>query len=135
MLQSISWGNYLEGAGLLLVCYYMLAGAAFYASDVKELFAGRRRVLKTTGPKHQDMTDGTATFDSLSNIVHEIDGILEQAGAGAAKEQLLAELKGKLAGYGGLERPAFRVALINHIISHTEAICGIRLSEQELTGQ
>ena len=73
------------------------------------------------------------TFEELEGIVTDIrHSILEVAGKKVSKEELLNQLKLRLAFYGGLRLPAFRIALNNFIIQYAESICGVVFSEDEL---
>lgn len=131
MLQAISWSNYLEGAAILLACYYTGVGLIFYRQEITNL------LTRTPIPQPAMATtagDDTASFEALESIVHGIDSILEQAGPEATKDQLLPQLKQKMASYDGLRRPAYQVAVFNHIIKQAEEINGITILPQELEG-
>jgi hypothetical protein len=131
MLQGISWGIYLESAAVLTAIYYAGVAIVFYQPEMKALLQPKGEKINNAD---SGSTDHTATFEDLESAVHEIDSILEQAGTQAAKDQLLPQLKAKLASYGGLRQPAYRAAVFNHIIHQAEEICGIRISEGELAG-
>jgi len=133
MLQGISWSNYLEAAAILTAIYYAVVGFVFYLEEIKALVTSKGTSLKKAD-KINTGTDNTAAFENLESLVHEIDSILEQAGNQAMKDQLLPQLKAKLASYGGLRQPAYRAAVFNHIIKQAEEISGIRISEDELAG-
>lgn len=128
-LQGISWSAYLESAAVLTAIYYTGVAIVFYRGEIKALLQPKGKA--TT---HASGTDQTAAFENLESIVHEIDSILEQAGNQATKDQLLPQLKAKLASYGGLRQPAYRAAVFNHIIKQAEEISGIRISEDDLAG-
>jgi hypothetical protein len=129
MLQGISWSTYLESAAILTAIYYTGVAFLYYRSEIKALLQPKAK----TAP-HADTanSDNTAAFENLESLVHEIDSILEQAGNQATKDQLLPQLKAKLANYGGLRQPAYRAAVFNHIIKQAEEISGVRLSAGDL---
>ncbi|WP_214072601.1 hypothetical protein [Mucilaginibacter sp. dw_454] len=131
MLQGISWSAYLEAAIIVTAIYYACVAAVFYRTEFKALLQPK---AKAATYAVTDGSDKTAAFENLESLVHEIDSILEQAGNQATKDQLLPQLKAKLASYGGLRQPAYRAAVFNHIIKQAEEISGIRISEEELAG-
>ncbi len=131
MLQGISWSAYLEAAVIVTAIYYTGVAAVFYRTEIKTLLQPK---AKATGHIGADDSDKTAAFENLESLVHEIDSILEQAGNQATKDQLLPQLKAKLANYGGLRQPAYQAAVFNHIIKQTEEISGVRISAEELAG-
>jgi hypothetical protein len=129
MLQGISWGTYLEAAAISTAIYYAGVAFIFYQKEIKALLQPK---AKTAGNAATGTTDDTATFENLESLVHEIDSILEQAGNQATKDQLLPQLKAKLANYGGLRQPAYRAAVFNHIIKQAEEISGVRIRAEDL---
>ena len=128
MLKFITWGNYIAGSAALLACYYAVVLLAYYRSEIQSLITGSLK----QGHSATVADAPEAQFEELESIVHEIDGILEQAGKEATKDQLLPQLKRKLANYGGLRIPAYRVAVFNHITTQAEELCGVRISAKEL---
>jgi hypothetical protein len=131
MLQGISWSTYLESAAVLTAIYYTAVAIVFYRNEIKPLL---QLQAKTVTNADTGSSDDTAAFENLESLVHEIDSILEQAGNQATKNQLLPQLKAKLANYGGLRQPAYRAAVFNHIIKQAEEISGVRISAEELAG-
>jgi hypothetical protein len=133
MLQSISWSNYLAGAALIMAVYYAWFFATYYRDELNAFIKSKRQKSNDDNSA-SDLPEETEAFPKLENIVHEINGILDMAGQQANKDQLLSELKLKLANYDGLRLPAYRVAVFNHIIKHAEETCGVRISADELEG-
>jgi hypothetical protein len=131
MLQGISWSTYLESAAVLTAIYYTGVAVIFYRDKIKALLQPK---VKTAAGSDTGSSDNIAAFENLESLVHEIDSILEQAGNQATKDQLLPQLKAKLATYGGLRQPAYRAAVFNHIIKQAEEISGVRISAEELAG-
>lgn len=133
MLVPISWSSYFLGAAILLGCYYSGVAAFFYRPEINT-WLNRNKAssqANTVTQAAEDMSD-PSSFGKLEQLVHEIDGILEQAGTNATKDQLLAELIPKLASFGGLRHPAYRVAILKHITAKAEEICGIGIRSEEL---
>lgn len=74
-----------------------------------------------------------ADFDELEAVVADLKrSVLEQAGKETSKNQLLVQLKQRLANYTGLRQPAFRTALNHFIMQNAKEICGVDFTEKEL---
>jgi len=139
MFKTITWSNYATALALLIALWYGIILLAYYRKEIFNLISGKYKI-PTRKKKQQSKEDleETAdedenTFEELEGIVTDIrHGILEEAGKGAGKEVLLTQLKERLANYGGLRQPAFRVAINNFIIQYAESICGVAFSEDEL---
>jgi hypothetical protein len=130
MFKVITWGNYITAAALLLACYYAVVFLLFYRAEIQNFITSLKN-RKSSG-NSDPLPVQEAQFEQLESIVHEIDSILESAGKTATKDQLLPQLNQKLANYGGLRSPAYRVAVFNHIIKQADEICGVRVTEQDL---
>jgi len=48
------------------------------------------------------------------------------------KDDLLYLLQQRLANYAGLQKPAYRVAINNYIMTNAKEICGVVFNEYEL---
>lgn len=134
MLEPISWKNYVEGSAVVLAAYYAGVGLIYFRKEISALI--RPRSLSATAIQDRPATgndaEGTPSLEALESSVRQIDSILEQAGKGVSKDQLLAQLKKELTNYGGLRIPAYRVAVFNHIIKQADELCGIGISADEL---
>jgi len=139
MFSAVSWNNYIRAVIILVAFWYLVIAFVYYRKEIFNLFSGKYKIL----PLKQKVTADTDTngqetetaysFEELEGIVTDIrHSILEEAGKGADKEALLTQLKSRLANYGGLRQPAFRVAINNFLIQHAESICGVAFSEVEL---
>lgn len=134
MLEQITWSSYWIAALILLVIYYLVVGLIFFREDIakgmkRHLVAGR-----SSGEEQdeEETASGEDGFNELESIVTKIKGTLEEAGKEASKEELLVKLGEILAGYSGLDTPAFRVAINNYIIGHAEKKCAVDFEEEEL---
>lgn len=140
MLGKVSWGEFGAVMVILLVLYYLVIGAKYYREEIKKLLGGgfpkRVTAEKETGGETSTADYGGAdSIDELEAVVNDIRyAILDRAGKGASKPELLRQLKARLENYTGLRKPAFRVAINNYIIQHAEEICGVVFSEGELNG-
>lgn len=138
MLKGITWTDYLTVAAVLVLAWYAVVAVLYYRKEIKVFFKGRYRLpgknkASVTDEYAEEDGEGNSTFEELENIVTDIKhSILEKAGKDATKAALLSQLKARLANYGGLRQPAFRVALNNFITANAESICGVAFSEEEL---
>ncbi len=127
MLSNVSWGQYLVVVGILLVIYYFFIGIRYYKEDIKSLISGK--LLKKD--KADNNTD--PSFDELETVVNDLRyAVLERAGKQANQTELLEQLKQRLAKYAGLQKPAYRVAINNYIITNAKDMCEVMFSEDEL---
>lgn len=143
MLESITWKEYLVGMAVVVITYYLLVGLLFYRKQITGTITDKLKPQanrnKEISPEpeeeeqEEEWTSGGSLFDELEELVTDIrHSILEVAGKEAGKDMLLLQLKSRVARFGGLRQPAYRVALNNFIIHQTEIICGVVFSEEEL---
>ena len=80
--------------------------------------------------------DSDAMLNELEDVTRDLRyAVLERQSRPVNKEQLLELLQRRLAGYSGLSKPAFRVALNNYIMLHAKEICDVSVNEQELNAR
>jgi len=138
MFKSITWSNYFTAAIVLAGAWYIIITLLYYRKEVFNLFNGKykipiKRKNKTIEDEAEEVPEQEHTFEELEGIVTDIrHSILEVAGKEADKDKLLTQLSERLANYGGLRLPAFRIAINNFIIQNAESICGVAFSEEEL---
>lgn len=140
MLKGITWGHYLAAAAVIILVWYAIVAVLYYRKQIKEILKGKYILPATVGKAvaedyedEEAFIDPRSSFDELEDTVTDIkESILETAGKEATKDELLGQFKTRLANYGGLRQPAFRMAINNFIIQHSESICGVAFSEQEL---
>jgi len=139
MFKSITWSHYATAVAILIALWYGIILLAFYRRELFNLFSGkykipvRKKKQQSIAEAEEETEAPESTFEELEGIVTDIrHSILEKAGKTATKEALLSELQSRLANYGGLRQPAFRVAINNFIIQYSESICGVAFSEDEL---
>ncbi len=133
MLEQITWSSYWIAAIILLVIYYLVVALIFFRSDItkgmkRHLAAGR----SGDDEDNEETTSGEDGFKELESIVAKIKATLEEAGKEADKQELLVKIGENLAGYSGLDTPAFRVAINNYIIGYAEKKCALHFEEDEL---
>ena len=129
MLSNVTWGEYLITLIVLVVLYYLFIGYKYYREDIRWILSGN---LPKRGQAGQPLAKDD-TFEELQAIVNDLKyAVLDKAGKGISKTELLTRLKYRLVNYSGLQKPAFRLAINNWIISHAKEMCGVELTEQEL---
>lgn len=136
MFNNVSWGVYLGAMVILAAVYYLLIGPRFFRDELKGILNGKlfkRKVEEENGPADDPGAYDTSSMDELEAVVNDLRyAVLEKTGKPADKGELLDQLKNRLAGYEGLNKPAFRVAINNYIIQYAKDICGVTYSEHEL---
>jgi hypothetical protein len=134
MLEKISWGDYFTAIICVAFLYYVAVILLYYRSELQS-FLQRSATKPGTGQTDND-TAGTVKDQAFSgledNTITDLRGILEKAGKGASKDELLERLNQRLAGYAGLRHPAFRTAIKNYIKAHALDLCGLDISGDEL---
>ena len=129
MLSNVSWGQYLAGAAILLLVYYLFYILKYHGKDLKNKFSGKGRLNKSVTPKGSEEN----SIEELEMVVNDLRyAVFDKAGPGADKEQLLHRLQVRLSDYEGLKKPAYRVAINNSCIKQAKEICGVAISEEEL---
>jgi len=139
MLSKVSWGEYTIIMGILVVSYYFYIGVKYYRKEITALLNGKLKKNDQTVPNEKpknsfkDSAITEASFDELEAIVNDLRyAVFDKAGRQVSKTELLSLLQRRLANYEGLQKPAFRVAINNNIITNAKDICGVVLSEEEL---
>jgi len=135
MLSHITWGQYWAILILLVAIYYFLIAALFFRQEIAGLFRStlsHHRPARGHSEEQQGQKDQKTGFDGLEPVVADIKNIMANAGSGADKEQLLAQLKARIASYPGMRYPAFHNAINQYIIRNAEVICGVGFEEDEL---
>ncbi|MNK11818.1 hypothetical protein D3C87_298670 [compost metagenome] len=135
MLNNYTWSDYLTAAAILIAGYYLVIGGLYYRTEIKNLLSGKikfksRNISEDyTAPGEREEMD----FDELEAVVGDLkSSVFDQAGEEVTKSELLTQLKDRVANYGGLRRPAYRVAVNHYIIQHAQESCGVAFSESEL---
>lgn len=128
MLNNITWEQYLVALAMAVILYYLVIGRKYLMPQIKEILSGWQARTQTTGRQF-----GDAELNELEDVTRDLRyGIFERAGKPADKDKVLQLLKGRLAGYKGLDRPAFRTAINNYIIYHAHDTCGLLFTKEEL---
>lgn len=133
LFNHISWTQYLLGATVLIVIYYVGVLLLFYRDELMSRFrrGGSRKETDQWEEKTDDNPAGELMVD-LEGTVEDIAHSILVPGKTATKSELLQQLKVRVANFGGLSRPGYRYALNNFIMEKAETNCGIEFSEQEL---
>jgi hypothetical protein len=134
MLSKFTWSDYVAVVAILGGAYYLIIAIRYYRKEMTGILSGKLKFKQKisdgyTAPGELEEAD----FDELEAVVVDLKrSVLEQAGTSATKEQLLLQLKQRLANYDGLRQPAYRVAVNHYIMQHAQEICGVAFSEGEL---
>jgi len=129
MLSKITWGEYLITLIILISIYYLAVGLRFYLPQIKKILSGRKEIRSNDAIYN----DSDAMLHELEDVTRDLRyAVLERLSRPVNKEQLLELLQRRLAGYSGLSKPPFRVALNNYIMLHAKEICDVSVNDQEL---
>ena len=137
MLQHITWTQYSIAIFSLLVIYYVVYFIRFqrhrYSRFLDKLEEDSINEAAVE-PIEREQKEAEELLNQLEILVNRIrTGILEKAGIEATKDQILTGLAQEVASFGGLSQPAYQHALNNYIIEHAIRICGLEITEEELT--
>ena len=138
MLSKVSWSQYLICIGIVLFVYYVFVILVYYRKELSGTLSSK---FKKSNQLAEEGLAGEAypedqSFDELEMVVNDLRyAILDPAGKNANKQEVLVQLKNRLADYEGMGRPAFRVSINNYIIQHAKEICGVVFSEEELEAE
>ncbi|WON93769.1 hypothetical protein [Sphingobacterium sp. UGAL515B_05] len=137
MLQHITWTQYFIAIFSLLIIYYVVYFIRFqrhrYSRFLDKLEEDSINE-PAEEPIEKEQKEAEELLNQLEILVNRIrTGILEKAGTEATKDQILSGLAQEVASFGGLSQPAYQHALNNYIIEHAIRICGVEITEEELT--
>lgn len=137
MLKDITWTNYLIGAGAAIMVYLTTVVLLYFRKEVAEIFNKKDGLQEQEFPNDEEEVGNSyestgELMDDLERTVEEIKKRILVPGNKATKPQLLEQLKGSVANFGGLSRPGYRIALTNFIRETAKDICGVDFSEEEL---
>lgn len=135
MFSNYTWSDYGTVTTLVIAGYYLVIAGLYYRTEIKNLMSGKIK-FKSKNISDDYTTPGEmdeAEWDELEAVVDELkSSVFDQAGTEVTKEELLLQLSTRVANYGGLRRPACRVAVNQYIVQHAQESCGIAFSEKEL---
>lgn len=135
MDNYITYKDLLLIAGVLLIIYVIIKFIRLHWVEFMEMLNREMEVYESDllDDQHASVDKEDDFLKTLEKLINDIRfNILVKAGKTATKEQLLDAFSEKVANYDGLHHPAFRYALNNYIIQHTENICGVKIEEGEL---
>lgn len=130
MLQQVSWSNYWVAIAVILGCYYLTWALVFYRTDIRNLII-RFTSNQQAGADDLDPPPGGDPGQGLEELIGSIDTILDGSGKVAARDQVIAQIKEALASYDGMHIPAYRSAVLKHVLERSKEN-GVELSEEEL---
>lgn len=135
LLKNISWIQYLSVASALIIIYYLAVALLYYRAKLIRAFKGRQLPDPYSDEQVDDDSPDQHTgelTEELENTVEDIAHRILVAGNMATKQELLVQLKARVADFGGLSRPAYRYALNHFITGKAKENCGVDFSEEEL---
>ncbi len=152
MFTNISWGQYLTAILLLSTLYYFVVLIKYFKGDIKQLLSGKNRYGRDTFLRKDEFntaedvtTPGAAVIpliadeetDLLFKQANELSGLLKRIIQDASdknyiQEEFLTALHSQIKQYPALNKPAFREAINNLIVSETQKYGTHTLSESRM---
>jgi hypothetical protein len=133
MLSNVSWSEYGEIIAVVLVIYYLIVGIGYFREELKKVLTGKLPKTPNSKKTENSFKETDLSLEELEAVVQDLRyAIFDRAGKEVGKEELLNLLKGRLKGYAGLQRPAYRVAINNYIIANAKELCGVLFNKHEL---
>ncbi|TDQ73816.1 hypothetical protein [Sphingobacterium yanglingense] len=136
LLENISWMELLLFLGIAIVIYYAVIIIRFKIDPTK-IIGSEKDIKRNVGSDLQipdeEIADEENEIKELEELVQMLKkDVLEAGGKGQTKAELLNAISHMVRSYSGLQKPAFRYALINFIIYNANEICAIQLEEDEV---
>lgn len=160
MFNSISWTQYLGFIVLLLIVYYIFIGVKFYSAELKQLFAGKRKIVDSLVVAKNDFQANDAvkfhfpesqvelfpsnqkyapqiqetddTFQQVQELTAALKEVIKQAAEkNTIKEDFILSLQLLIKKYSFLKGSSFLAPINNLIASECEKYGYIPLSAEE----
>jgi hypothetical protein len=132
MLSNVSWGQFLTGVGLLLVVYYLVICAGYLRKDIAAFLSKLQK--RGNSANDANTTSEKLTVEQLERIVDDLrPNVFGYLGHSASKEEILNLLQTRLSGNPALNNKPYRYALGNAIVQLAAEMCGVEITEQDLT--
>lgn len=136
MLNNYSWSGYFTTMAILILIYYIAVIAIFYKQELQALLSGNYGLSKQREVDENEAIEDADSFSALEAAVSDLKrNVFQQAGKEPNRTELLMKLRYRLGDYGGMQTPAYRVAVNHFIIQQAKEICGVAYSEQELEAE
>jgi len=148
MFTGITWTTYLSAVALLLVIYYLYVGVRYFSGDLKDLLAGKkkllpRRPLPAEQPQAvtaQEPGNSPAFEDSSDDDFREMEhliGRLKDVIADASQKELIPQefrqyLRMTLKEYPAIQHSPLRSSVNELIVSECEKYGTVTLREEEV---
>ncbi|OJV52482.1 MAG: hypothetical protein BGO31_07480 [Bacteroidetes bacterium 43-16] len=135
MNNYVTYKDLLLIAGVIFILYVIIKFIRLHWVEFMEMLNREMEVyeLDLLADQHVPVDKKDDFLIALEKLINDLRyNILVKVGKTATKEQLLEAISEKVANYDGLHHPAFRYALNNYIIHHTQNICGVKIEEEEL---
>lgn len=133
LIEQITWQQYLLGLLALAAVYYLIILIKLRKQQKGSFPFPKRGADEDTEPQEIAKDPDGSLLEELEILVGDIRrSILEKAGPNANKAELLRQITARVANYGGLHQPAYRYALSNYIIQHSNTLCRVAFTEEEL---
>ncbi|AGA78205.1 hypothetical protein [Echinicola vietnamensis] len=133
MIEQISWEQFLLGLGALVLLYYAYVMARYYSREISRGFQ-KRPHKQEKKPKRSTLIqlneeEFDRAFTELHKLTTDISAIASQC---QSPEELLEELRQRLAHFKGRHVPAFQKTLISHTLRYAQ-LQGLSLSREALS--
>ncbi|WP_299568435.1 hypothetical protein [uncultured Pedobacter sp.] len=134
LFKDITWSQFLTTVAIIYIIYYLIVGAIYFRKEIRSIFKRRdsEDIYNDLDAPWEDDSPASDLHRDLESTVEDIAHSILVPGKEATKEELLNELKIRVANFGGLSRPGYRYALNNSIIANARKNCGTDFSEVEL---
>jgi hypothetical protein len=126
MFQGISWQSYWTVLALTTVVYYGLLYRDVFSGSIAGL-------LKGSSPRQGENTLPEAEEERVYSCIDELHAFFDAAKKKKwLKEELLASLAAILGKYSLAKDSGYQPSILNIIRNHSEQICRIHFSKEEL---
>lgn len=148
MFTGITWTNYLSAVAMLLAIYYLYVGVRYFSSDLKDLLAGKKKLLpKRPLPAEQPQAvttqepNNAAAFEDSSDddfweMEHLIARLKDVIAVASQRELIPQEFKQylhmTLKEYPTIQYSPLRSSVNELIVSECEKYGTVTLREEEV---
>lgn len=134
LFKNITWSDYLLAIGAAVVVYYAVVLLLYFRKGLgqKLQYKHQRQVNDVPGEEKRSNGNPQELIEDLELTTQDIGHSILVPGNEATHDELLEQLKVRVANFGGLSRPGYRYALNNYIIEKAKKNCGADFSEEEL---
>lgn len=144
MFTNISWSNYIVVVALLGASWYLFVGLRFYFNDIKEIAAGKRKLLfprfkrenyqrfpsSLNDPDFTKLSSSNSPFEEFDTTFDDVDILVEKlkniitdaAQKKLLKEEFILSLKSLLDDYPSIKNSPFSSSVSELIVSECDKL-------------